>query len=119
MTSGKGKPDMVFTDGPYACPGQGESGRITISWKSGRTRGWCFAPFMRMRNWQRRTTVVYRRPYIRYHPGPVRKVNEIYVNAMSRLDNGRDMIKKIYVLDGPTGTGRWRMYGRKSGKSGN
>ena len=42
-----------------------ESGRIMISWKSGRTRGWCFTcPFMRMRNWQRRTTAVYRRPYI-------------------------------------------------------
>lgn len=27
------------------------------------------------------------------------------MNAMSRLDNGRDMIKKIYVLDGPDGYG--------------
>ncbi|MFR3753724.1 MAG: hypothetical protein ACLTW9_18185 [Enterocloster sp.] len=45
-------------------------------------------------------------PIFRYHPDPVREGQcKIYVNAMSRLENGRDMIKKIYVLDGPDGYG--------------
>ena len=32
---------------------------------------------------------------------PSKSVNEVYVNAMSRLENGRNMAKRIYVLDAP------------------
>ena len=81
------KPDMVFTDGPYACPGQGG---IFYEDEELAEEDHCRIP---------------QALYSDIILVPSGKVNEIYVNAMSRLDNGRDMIKKIYVLDGPDGYG--------------
>ena len=101
------KPDMVFTDGPYACPGQGGIRPDYDFMEVRENAGMVFyMPFYEDEELAEEDHC--RIPQALYSDiilVPSGKVNEIYVNAMSRLDNGRDMIKKIYVLDGPDGYG--------------
>lgn len=95
------KPDLVFVDGPY-----GEAGETG------------FTPdydFMEIR--ENAGMVLYvpcysdvsqaeethcRIPQVRYSDiilVPSKEVSEFYVKAMSRLDHGRDLIRKLYVMD--------------------
>lgn len=101
------KPDMVFTDGPYACPGQGGIRPDYDFMEVRENAGMVFyMPFYEDEELAEEDHC--RIPQALYSDiilVPSGKVNEIYVNAMSRLENGRDMIKKIYVLDGPDGYG--------------
>ncbi|MCH1948819.1 hypothetical protein MCJ35_06365 [Enterocloster sp. OA13] len=95
------KPDMVFIDGPYA-----QQGQLGIQPDY---------DFMEVR--ENAGIVLYMPCYEADSQAeeahclipqavcsdiilvPSGRINEIYVNAMNRLDNGQDMIKKIYVLD--------------------
>ena len=65
---------MVFTDGPYACPGQGGIRPDYDFMEVRENAGMVFyMPFMKMRNWQRGPLPYTAGPIFRYHPDPVRE----------------------------------------------
>lgn len=111
------KPDMVFTDGPYAQPGQAgiqpDYDFMEIRENAGMV---LYMPFYEEEELAEEDHC--RIPQAVYSDiilVPSGKVSELYVNALSRLENGRDMIKKIYVLGSPDGdralTDVWRKKG--------
>lgn len=99
------KPDMVFTDGPYAQPGQAgiqpDYDFMEIRENAGMV---LYMPFYEEEELAEEDHC--RIPQAVYSDiilVPSGKVSELYVNALSLLENGRDMIKKIYVLGAPDG----------------
>ena len=101
------KPDMVFIDGPYAQPGQAGIQPDYDFMEIRENAGMVFyMPFYEEEGLADKEYCY--TPQALYSDiilVPSGKINELYVNAMSRLDNGREMIKKIYALDGPDGYG--------------
>ena len=96
---------MVFTDGPYAMPGQAgfhpDYDFMEIRENAGMVfyMPCCEDDSQAVEEHCQIPQAVYSDIII----VPSQTVNERYVNAMNRLEHGRDMIKKIYVLDGPDG----------------
>lgn len=101
------KPDMVFIDGPYAQPGQAGIRPDYDFMEIRENAGMVFyMPYYEEEGLAEEDHCnIPQALYSDIILVPSGKVNELYVNTMSRLDNGREMIKKIYALDGPDGYG--------------
>lgn len=101
------KPDMVFTDGPYVQPGQAglrpDYDFMEIRENAGMV---LYMPFYEDEGLaEEEHCHIPQTAHSDIILVPSGKVSELYVNTLGRLENGRDMVKKIYVLDGPDGYG--------------
>lgn len=99
------KPDMVFIDGPYAQ--QGQMGiQPDYDFMEVRENAGLVLYIPCYEDDSQAEEAHCQIPQAIYSDVilvPSGKVNELYVNAMKQMDNGRDMVKKIYVLDTPDG----------------
>lgn len=99
------KPDMVFIDGPYAQQGQlgiqPDYDFMEVRENAGLV---LYIPCYEDNSQAEEAHCqIPQAIYSDVILVPSGKVNELYVNAMKQMDNGRDMVKKIYVLDTPDG----------------
>lgn len=97
------KPDMVFTDGPYAKPGQAGI-QPDYDFMEVRENAGMVLYMPCYENESQAKEDHCQIPQALYSDiiiVPSQAVNELYVNAMSRPENGQNMAKKIYVLDAP------------------
>lgn len=95
------KPDMVFVDGPYDLPGKKGAVPDYDFMKIRESAGIVlYAPCYEDGSQAEETHCWI--PQVLYSDiiiVPSGKVNDIYMNTLGRMENGRDLIKKVYVLD--------------------
>lgn len=95
------KPDLVFVDGPFAAPG-GEGAVPDYDFMEVRENAGmvlytpCYEDDSQVRASHCRIVQVIESDIILV---PSRGISDIYVDAMRQMDNGGELIKKIYILD--------------------
>lgn len=95
------KPDLVFVDGPYGLPG-GTGAVADYDFMAVRENSGmvlytpCYEDVSQVEASHCQIPQVSDSDIILV---PSREISDLYVNAMKQMDNGRELIKKIYLLD--------------------